>query len=83
VMYDLRHCAATVMKNAGVPYSAVAAILGHKRKDQTATYTHAQLSTMRRGVESLESWCQEIDGFFSSFDHQSTSAHITQQSAKA
>lgn len=63
VIYDLRHAAATVIENSGVPYSAVSAILGHKRKDQTATYTHADLATMRRGLESLEAWCREIDGF--------------------
>lgn len=64
VLYDVRHVAATVMESAGVPYSAVAAILGHRRQDQTATYTHAQLETMRRGVEILEKHCREIDGFF-------------------
>ncbi len=63
VCYDLRHVAGTVMENAGIPYSAVSAILGHKRKDQTATYVHAQLDTLRRGVETLESWCRDIDGF--------------------
>jgi integrase len=63
VLYDLRHVAATVMENAGVPYSAVSAILGHKRKDQTATYAHAQLDTLRKAVEVLESHCREIDGF--------------------
>jgi integrase len=65
VIYDLRHVAATVMENAGIPYSAVSAILGHKRKDQTATYAHAQLDTLRRAVEVLETHCREIDGFFS------------------
>jgi integrase len=64
VIYDLRHVAGTVMENAGIPYSAVAAILGHARKDQTATYTHVQLETLRRGMEVLEKHCREIDGFF-------------------
>lgn len=63
VIYDLRHVVATVLENAGVPYSAVSAILGHKRRDQTATYAHAQLDTLRRGVITLEAWCREIDGF--------------------
>ena len=63
VLYDLRHVAATVMENAGLPYSAVSAILGHKRSDQTATYAHAQLETLRRGVEVLDAYCREIDGF--------------------
>jgi integrase len=65
IIYDVRHLAATVMENSGIPYSAVAAILGHKRKDQTATYTHVQMETMRRGVEVLEKHCRGIDGFFS------------------
>lgn len=65
IIYDVRHLAATVMESGGVPYSAVAAILGHKRQDQTATYTHVQMETMRRGVEVLEKHCREIDGFFS------------------
>lgn len=65
VIYDLRHVAATVMENAGIPYSAVAAILGHRRRDQTATYTHTRLETLRRGVEAIEDWCREIDGFIS------------------
>lgn len=81
VIYDLRHVAATVMENAGVPYSAVSAILGHKRKDQTATYTHAQLATMRRGVESLEFWCREIDGFFSAISEIQGNAQTFRQSA--
>ncbi len=68
VLYDLRHVAATVLENAGIPYSAVSAILGHKRRDQTATYAHAQLETLRRGVEVLEIWCREIDGFLAKSD---------------
>lgn len=68
VLHDLRHVAATVMENAGIPYSAVSAILGHKRTDQTATYAHAQLDTLRKAVETLESWCRGIDGFVESSD---------------
>src|SRR5262249_39749611 len=64
IIYDVRHLAATVMESGGVPYSAVAAILGHKRTDMTATYTHVQMETMRRGVEVLENHCRGIDGFF-------------------
>jgi integrase len=76
VLHDLRHVAATVMENAGIPYSAVAAILGHKRKDQTATYAHAQLETLRRGVETLETWCREIDGFFGVRGQNQTSTDL-------
>lgn len=63
VFHDLRHTAATVIEDAGIPYSAIAELLGHKRQDQTATYTHAQMPTLRRAVELLEIWCREIDGF--------------------
>lgn len=63
VPHDLRHTAATVMESAGVKYSAVAAVLGHKRSDQTATYTHVSLDDLRAAVAVLENWCREIDGF--------------------
>lgn len=81
VIYDLRHVAATVMENAGVPYSAVSAILGHKRRDQTATYAHAQLDTLRRGVEILEKHCREIDGFFSESSEKTGHVRTSRQQA--
>lgn len=74
VLYDLRHVAATVMESSGIPYSAVSAILGHKRQDQTATYVHAQFETLRRGIETLESWCREIDGFVATSGQEHTSS---------
>lgn len=81
VLYDLRHVAATVMENAGIPYSAVSAILGHKRSDQTATYAHAQLETLRRGVDVLEAWCRGIDGLVvSEVSHRPLSATIRKAS---
>jgi integrase len=54
VLHDMRHLAATIMEDCGLPYSAIAAILGHKRLDQTATYTQPRQATMRAGVEMLE-----------------------------
>lgn len=81
VLYDLRHVAATVMENADIPYSAVSAILGHRRSDQTATYAHAQLDTLRRGVEVLEVWCREIDGFFARSDEFLRSITTSRQQA--
>lgn len=63
VPHDLRHTVATVIESSGIRYSVVAALLGHKRKDQTATYTHANLEDLRKAVEVMESWCQEIDDF--------------------
>lgn len=77
VLCDLRHVAATVLENAGIPYSAVSAILGHKRRDQTATYAHAQLDTLRSAVLTLESYCREIDGFvFSEVSEMPSSATV-------
>jgi integrase len=77
VLYDLRHVAATVLENSGAPYSAVSAILGHKRTDQTATYAHAQLDTLRKAVSVLETYCREIDGFVISTDRHGLSQTTT------
>lgn len=63
VPHDFRHTVATHLESSGTPYSHVAALLGHKRKDQTATYTHANLENLRAAVERLENWCREIDEF--------------------
>jgi integrase len=81
VIYDLRYLAGTVMENPGVPYSAVAAVLGHERRDQTATYSHVKLETMRHGVEVLEKHCREIDGFFQNCDDSQVNAQAFRQSA--
>lgn len=67
VPHDLRHTVATVVESSGIRYSVVAALLGHKRKDETATYTHANLDDLRKAASVLENWCREIDGFI---DHQ-------------
>jgi integrase len=80
VLYDLRHVAATVMENAGVPYSAVSAILGHKRTDQTATYAHAQLETLRKAVLTLETYCREIDGFMGNLAQKTPLSAISPKS---
>lgn len=61
--HDLRRTAATVMETDGAVYSAISAILGHKRRDQTATYTPARQDQMRNALNSLGKWCQEIVGF--------------------
>jgi integrase len=81
VIYDLRHVSATVMENASIPYSAVSAILGHKRKDQTATYAHAQLDTLRRAIDVLENYCRDIDGFLSEKSAKSGQAGAISQQA--
>lgn len=67
VPHDLRHTVATTVESSGVRYSVVSALLGHKRKDETATYTHASLADLHEAVKVMETWCQEIDGFTS--DH--------------
>jgi integrase len=58
IICDVRHLAATVMESGGVPYSAVAAILGHKRTDMTATYTHR----WRRCAEASRSLKTIVEG---------------------
>lgn len=63
-LHDFRRTAATVIEDAGIPYSAVMAQLGHKRQDMTARYTIPQLETLRRAAMLLERWCRDIDGFF-------------------
>lgn len=63
VPHDLRHTAATVLESLGVRYTVVSALLGHKRRDQTATYTHASLEDLRQAAAVLDAWCREIDGF--------------------
>jgi hypothetical protein len=59
----IESCIVDSDEDAGAPYSAVSTLLGHKRKDQTATYTHAQMPAMKKTVEVLEEWCKQIDGF--------------------
>lgn len=63
-LHDFRRTAATVIEDAGIPYSAVMAQLGHKRQDMTARYTIPQLETLRRAAQLLENWCRDIDGIF-------------------
>jgi integrase len=62
-LHDLRRTAAVLVENAGLPYSAVQDLLGHKRQDITSTYTPGQLGTLRQAVQVLETWCREIDSF--------------------
>lgn len=72
VFYDLRHTAATIMEQSGVPYSTVSAMLGHKRRDMTARYTHSTIDSMKLAVKVLENWCREIDGFCSGWGEKSS-----------
>lgn len=62
-LHDCRRTAATIIEDAGIPYSAVMAQLGHKRTDMTARYTVPQMETLRRAALILENWCRDIDGF--------------------
>jgi integrase len=52
--HDLRHTAATRMAESGVDPFTIAAILGHKSLDMTASYAHATQQARRRAVEALE-----------------------------
>ena len=51
--HDLRHTASTRMNEAGIDPFAIAAILGHKKIEMTASYTHATEAAKRRAVEAL------------------------------
>ncbi|MCI0485012.1 MAG: site-specific integrase [Blastocatellia bacterium] len=51
--HDLRHTAATRMNEAGIDPYTIAAILGHKQIEMTASYTHATEAAKRRAVEAL------------------------------
>jgi integrase len=63
VLYDIRHQAATVMANAGVPFTTISEIIGHRRaakifnlgeqKSMTNRYTHALADAKREAVEAL------------------------------
>ncbi|MBO0721343.1 MAG: tyrosine-type recombinase/integrase [Blastocatellia bacterium] len=63
VLYDLRGAAAVALESysAGVPYSAVMAILGHERTDMTAVYTGAALDKLFEAIEKLEAYVKEIE----------------------
>jgi len=82
-LHDFRRTAATVIEDAGIPYSAVAAQLGHKRPDMTARYTVAQTETMRRAAQILADWCRDIDGFLEETRAQEGSQETTPQTAHA
>jgi integrase len=60
VTYDLRHNAATVMENSGVPRSAVEEILGHSKQGMTSVYAHALSESIHRGIAILEEYVKSI-----------------------
>ncbi|MFN0108532.1 MAG: tyrosine-type recombinase/integrase [Blastocatellia bacterium] len=63
-MHDVRRTAATLIESGGIPYSAVSAMLGHKRRDMTAIYTLADRQHLRTAAQLLEDYClQNFDGF--------------------
>lgn len=51
--HDLRHSAASVMINAGVPLEAIGAVLGHKRAATTKRYAHLLPETSRAAIDRL------------------------------
>lgn len=60
-MHDLRRTAATWLESAGIPYSAVSGMLGHKRSDITAVYTLADRANLRRAADLLEQRWRDFD----------------------
>lgn len=68
-MHDLRRSAATFLESSGIPYSAVSAMLGHKRRDMTAIYTQADKGNLWKAAEMLEAYCLEnFDGFLADLE---------------
>jgi integrase len=51
-LHDLRHSFASDALAAGVPLAVVGAMLGHKRVETTARYTHLDDKVTRAGVET-------------------------------
>lgn len=76
--HDLRRTSATIIETNGTPYSAVSAVLGHKRSDKTAIYTIARQTDIQQAMLSVERWCQEIDGFSLRFSDSSDSINEMQ-----
>jgi len=57
--HDLRHCAATIMLEAGVPHFAVARVLGHRLLNTTLRYSHL---TEQAAREALEHISKKVEG---------------------
>lgn len=56
VIHDIRHTAASVLAEAGVSHSIIAACLGHRLGGMTARYTHATLPALKVAVRLLETY---------------------------
>lgn len=69
-MHDFRRTAATWLESAGIPYSAVSGMLGHKRSDITAVYTPADRANLRRAADLLEKRWRDFDEAINSFTVQ-------------
>ena len=52
-MHDLRHSAATEMVRAGVPLSAIGAVLGHRSHASTLRYAHHDVEVQRAAVAQI------------------------------
>ncbi len=56
-VHDIRHTAASLLAEAGISHSIIAALLGHTLTGMTAHYTHATLPALRAAALILEQWC--------------------------
>jgi integrase len=56
VIHDIRHTAASVLAEAGISHSIIAALLGHRLGGMTAIYTHATLPALKQAVSVLETY---------------------------
>ena len=51
-----RHVAVSLMRDAGVPASLVASIMGHTIAVEDAHYYQSQLSAQREAMETMDSY---------------------------
>jgi integrase len=56
VIHDIRHTAASILAEAGISHSIIAALLGHRLGGMTAIYTHATLPALKQAVSVLETY---------------------------
>jgi integrase len=55
-IHDIRHTAASVLAEASVSHSIIAALLGHRLGGVTALYTHATLTALNQAVDILAAY---------------------------
>jgi len=60
--HSLRHTAASLMANAGVPEELRMRITGHESKDVHCHYTHLELEALRKAVSAMPDFDESAEG---------------------